>query len=319
MSQSLKIVFVGTSAFAVPALNALAKDDRVRIIAVVTQPDRPSGRGLACQPSPVKKAAFEIGCRIYQPERFHEGGILEQLRYEAPDLMVVAAYGQILKRPVLDLPRLGCLNIHASLLPKYRGPSPIQTAILNREKETGVTIMWMDEGLDTGDIFLQERVRLRRRETAVTLHDRLAELGSKMIIEAVRRIQSGQITRIPQSGEPSWTKKILREDGKIDWTQSREAIDAQIRALQPWPGAYTTVRLANGCSGVMKIYSTILSRRARGRAGEVLRTDRHGILVACGETGGLLLREVQLEGRRRMHARDFILGHPIAIGTILGE
>ncbi len=318
MASGLKVIYAGTSAFAVPALEALAGDDRVRLVAVVTQPDRPSGRGLEPQPSPVKLAAFKIGCPIYQPEKLSERSILEQLAYYSADLIVVASYGQILKPEALRLPRLGCLNIHASLLPKYRGASPIQSAILNQERETGVTLMWMNEGLDTGDIFLQEKVRIGRRETAGELHDRLAIVGAKLLIHGIDRILEGQIARIPQGDGYSVTKKIRREDGWIDWSRSRDQIDAQIRAMQPWPGAYTTIPSKDGTKLMLKIYRTILSRRARGKPGEVLRVDRHGILVACGDSGGLLLREVQLEGRKRMKAGDFILGTPIPLGVLLG-
>jgi methionyl-tRNA formyltransferase len=267
----------------------------------------------------VKQAAFKIGCPIYQPERLSDEMVLNQLAYYSPDLIVVASYGQILKPDVLRLPRLGCLNIHASLLPKYRGASPIQSAILNQERETGVSLMWMDEGLDTGDIFLQEKVRIGRRETAGELHDRLAILGSKLLAQGVDRILTGQIARIPQGEGGTYTKKIRREDAWIDWSHSREAIDARIRAMNPSLGAFTTLPKKEGGSQILKIYSTILSRRARGKPGEVLRADRHGILVACGESGGLLLREVQLEGRNRMRAGDFVMGTSIPIGTILGR
>jgi methionyl-tRNA formyltransferase len=318
MATTLKVIYAGTSSFAVPALEMIANHKQTHLVAVVTQPDRPAGRHLEMQPSPVKLAAFKIGCPILQPERLNEISVLQQLAYYSPDLMVVASYGQILKAEALRLPRLGCLNIHASLLPKYRGASPIQSAILNLEPETGVTLIWMDEGLDTGDIFIQEKVRIRRRETAHELHDRLAILGSKLLSQAIDRILQGQIARIPQGEGGTLTKKIRREDGWIDWTCSREQIDAKIRAMQPWPGAYTTIPRNLGSPQVLKIYRTILSRRAQGKPGEVLRTDRHGILVACGQTGGLLLREVQLEGRNRMRASDFILGNPIPIGTILG-
>jgi methionyl-tRNA formyltransferase len=318
MPKGLKVIYAGTSSFAVPALEMLAKNKQVHLAAVVTQPDRPSGRNLELKASPVKLAAFKIGCPIYQPERLNENSILEQLAYYSPDLMVVASYGQILKPETLRLPRLGCLNIHASLLPKYRGASPIQSAILNQERETGVTLMWMNEGLDTGDIFLQEKVRIGRRESAGELHDRLAILGAKLLIHGIDRILQGQIARLPQEGISSLTKKIRREDGWIDWSRSREQIDAQIRAMQPWPGAYTTIPKKSGGGQILKIYGTILSRRAQGKPGEILRINRHGILVACGETGGLLLREVQLEGRKRMNAGDFALGNPIPLGTILG-
>jgi methionyl-tRNA formyltransferase len=320
MARVLKVIYAGTASFAVPALEALAQSERVKLMAVVTQPDRRSGRGLEVQASAVKQAAFRIGCPIYQPEMISEEGTLRQLSYYAPDLIVVASYGQILRPEVLRLPRIGCLNIHASLLPKYRGASPIQSAILNLEKVTGVTLMWMDEGLDTGDIFLQESVRIGRRETAGELHDRLAILGAKLLMEGVDRILSGQILRIPQDqvGAESLTKKIRREDGWIEWSLSRERIEAQIRAMQPWPCAYTTILRDGWRWQVLKVFSAILSRRAHGKAGEVVRADRHGILVACGGTGGLLLREVQLEGRKRMRAGEFILGTPIAVGTILG-
>jgi methionyl-tRNA formyltransferase len=218
---------------------------------------------------------------------------------------------------VLDLPRYGCLNLHTSLLPKYRGASPIHSAIAAGEKQSGVTVMWMDEGLDTGDILVQETVTLRRHETAQTLHDRLAKIGSDLLLKSLPLVETGHAPRTPQDkAKATLTKKLRKEDGHIDWARPQRQIDAHIRAMTPWPSAYAWIPQAGGEQKMLKIFTTIISNHAKGKPGEILRIDKHGILVGA-KTGGLLLREVQLEGKKRMHAAEFARGFNLPVGLVL--
>ncbi|MDE1169912.1 MAG: methionyl-tRNA formyltransferase [Verrucomicrobium sp.] len=318
----MKIVFIGTSEFGVPALTALAGSKEHTITGVITQPDRPAGRQQKPAPSPVKEAAFRLHLKIFQPEKIKAASVVKQIEYLEPDVIVVAAYGQILPKAVLDLPQYGCLNLHASLLPKYRGASPIQSAILGREKETGVTIMWMDEGLDTGDMMRTEKTSIRAADTAQTVHDRLGQLAAKALLKALDDVKGGKAARVKQDAEKAtYAPKLTKESGKIDWSKTKRDIDAHIRAMTPWPSAYTWVpdgRKDSPDHKMLKVFSTIFSRRAKGKPGEVVAIDRHGVLVATGGGGGLLLREVQLEGKKRMHAAEFARGFNLALGTILG-
>ncbi|MBX7158170.1 MAG: methionyl-tRNA formyltransferase [Verrucomicrobiae bacterium] len=312
----MKVVFIGTGEIGVPCLNSLAESDEYEVVAVVTQPDRPAGRQMRLQTSPIKQAALKWHIRIYQPQKINEKTVVAQLRYLEADVFVVVAYGQILSQAILNLPKLGCLNVHASLLPKYRGASPIQAAIRAGERYSGITIMWMDEGLDTGDILCSQRLSIRSDETAETLHDRLAELAPKTLKEGLDLLQKGKAPRMKQKEkEAIYAKKIKKEEGWIDWKQEQVAVDRQIRAMIPWPGAYTWLKVGNQRK-CLKIFKTILSNRCHGKPGEVVKVDKHGILVAA-KKGGLLLREVQLEGKQRMAATDFVRGFSIPIGTIL--
>jgi methionyl-tRNA formyltransferase len=312
----MRIIFIGTGEIGLPALQALVKSPDHQVLAVVTQPDRPVGRQLKLAPSPIKEAAFQLHLKIYQPEKIGAAASVAQMKYLRPDLIIVAAYGQILTKEVLGLPRHGCLNIHASLLPKYRGASPIHAAIAAGEKQSGVTIMWMDEGLDTGDILSQETVTLRRHETTETLHDRLAKLGAEALMKALPLIAERKAPRAKQDKAlATLTKKLRKEDGHIQWDRSQREIDSHIRAMTPWPSAYAWVPQEKDLK-MLKIFTTILSHRAKGKPGEILRVDRHGILVAAG-VGGLLLREVQLEGKKRMHAAEFARGFNLPVGLVL--
>jgi methionyl-tRNA formyltransferase len=286
------------------------------VLAVVTQPDRPVGRQLKLSASPIKEAAFKLHLKIFQPDKIGAPASIAQLKYLKPDLIVVAAYGQILTKEVLNLPKHGCLNIHTSLLPKYRGASPIHSAVAAGEKQSGVTIMWMDEGLDTGDILLQETVKLRRRETAETLHDRLAKMAPDALIKAIKMIEDGTAPHIKQDkAQATLTKKLKKEDGLIKWDRPQMEIDAHIRAMTPWPSAYAWIPQQNDHK-MLKIFTTIISHRAKGKPGEILRVDKHGVLVAA-QKGGLLLREVQLEGKKRMHAAEFARGFNLPVGLVL--
>ena len=311
----MRIIFIGTGEIGLPALHALAKSPDHQLLAVVTQPDKPVGRQLKLAASPVKEAAFKLHLKIYQPEKIGSATSVAQLKYLKPDLIVVAAYGQILTKEILNLPKYGCLNIHASLLPKYRGASPIHAAIAGGERQSGVTIMWMDEGLDTGDILSQETVTLRRHETAETLHDRLAKIGADGLLKVLPLVETGNAPRTKQDkAKATLTKKLKKEDGHINWDRPQKEIDAHIRAMTPWPSAYSWIPQETDHK-MLKIFTTIVSRRAKGKPGEVVRVDKHGILVAA-KVGGLLLREVQLEGKKKMHAAEFARGFNLPVGLV---
>lgn len=312
----MRIIFIGTGEIGLPALQALLKSPEHHVLGVVTQPDRPVGRQLKLAASPIKEAAFKAHLKIFQPEKIGAAASIAQLKYLKPDLIVVVAYGQILTKEILDLPQYGCLNIHASLLPKYRGASPINSAIDAGETQSGVTIMWMDEGLDTGDILLQETLTLRRRETAETLHDRIAQAAPDALLKAIALIEKGKAPRLKQDkSKATVTRKLKKEDGHIKWDRPQREIDAHIRAMTPWPSAYAWIPQEKDHK-MLKIFTTIISHRAKGKPGEIVRVDSHGILVAAA-SGGLLLREVQLEGKKRMHAAEFARGFNLPVGLIL--
>jgi methionyl-tRNA formyltransferase len=312
----MRIIFIGTGEIGLPALQALTKTPVHHVLAVVTQPDRPVGRQLKLAASPIKEAAFKLHLKIFQPEKISSATSVAQLKYLKPDLIVVAAYGQILSREILNVPKYGCLNIHASLLPKYRGASPIHAAVAAGERQSGITIMWMDEGLDTGDILLQETVTLSRRETAESLHDRLARIGADALLKAIPLVETGNAPRLKQDKAlATMTKKLRKEDGHIIWDRPQREIEAHIRAMTPWPSAYAWIPQENDHK-MLKIFTTIISRRAKGKPGEIMRVDRHGVLVAA-KVGGLLLREVQLEGKKRMHAAEFARGFNLPVGLVL--
>ncbi len=311
----MRIIFVGTGEIGVPTLHALTKMPEHHVLAVVTQPDRPVGRQLKLAASPIKEAAFKLHLKIYQPEKIGSAASVAQLTYLKPDLIVVIAYGQILTKDILNLPKYGCLNIHASLLPKYRGASPIHAAIAANERQSGVTIMWMDEGLDTGDILLQETITLRRHDTTESLHERLAKVSVTALSKAIPLVATGHAPRLKQdTAKATLTKKLHKEDGHINWDRPQMEIDAHIRAMTPWPSAYAWIPQESDHK-MLKIFTTIISRRAKGKPGEVLRVDKHGVLVAA-KVGGLLLREVQLEGKKKMHAAEFARGFNLPVGLV---
>lgn len=312
----MRVLFAGTGAFGVPCLEALVASDKHFVLSVLTQPDRPAGRSQKPLASPIKEVALRHHLQVYQPEDVNAASSLSQIRYQKPDLMVVVAYGQILKKALLEMPERGCWNVHGSLLPKYRGASPIAAAIRDRQAKTGVTIMQMNEGLDTGDILGKVATRIRPGETTGMLHDRLAGKAAPLLVELLDRAEKGKVKRIRQNNtEASLAPRMTKEDGKINWDQSPEEIEAHIRAMQPWPGAYAW--LPDGPDQKMlKVFVVILSRRAKGRPGEIVEVNSHGILVAA-KRGGVLLREVQLEGRKRMTAAEFARGAGVQTGVIL--
>ena len=312
----MRIVFAGTGEFGIPCLEALVASDDHFVLSVITQPDRPAGRAQKLLASPIKECALRHQLTVFQPEDVNSATSLSQIRYQKPDLMVVVAYGQILKKPILELPELGCWNVHGSLLPKYRGASPIAAAVRDLQKRTGVTIMQMNEGLDTGDILGKVATRIRPGETTGLLHDRLAKKAGPLLLYLLERAKKGKLKNARQnSQEASVAPRMKKEDGKIDWAKNPEEIDAHIRAMQPWPGAYAWVPDGTD-QKMLKIFSVILSKRAKGKPGEIVEINSHGILVAA-KKGGVLLREVQLEGRKRMTAVEYSRGAGIVAGLQL--
>ena len=312
----MRIVFAGTGEFGVPCLEALVASDRHFVLSVLTQPDRPAGRQQKLLASPIKECALRHQLQVFQPEDINAPASMSQIRYQKPDLMVVVAYGQILRKPLLELPEKGCWNVHASLLPKYRGASPIAAAIRDRQKRTGVTIMQMNEGLDTGDILDRVATRIRPAETTGILHDRLAQKAAPLLLDLLEKAEKGRLKRTRQnSSESSLAPRMNKEDGKINWDRNPDEIEAHIRAMQPWPGAYAWIPDGTD-QRMLKIFLVILSRRARGKPGEVVEVNTHGILVAA-KKGGVLLREVQLEGRKRMSAAEFGRGSSLGVGVVL--
>ena len=312
----MRIVFAGTGEFGVPCLEALVASDDHFVLSVITQPDRPAGRAQKLLASPIKECALRHQLTVFQPEDVNSATSLSQIRYQKPDLMVVVAYGQILKKPILELPELGCWNVHGSLLPKYRGASPIAAAVRDLQKRTGVTIMQMNEGLDTGDILGKVATRIRPGETTGLLHNRLAKKAGPLLLYLLERAKKGKLRSARQnSQEASVAPRMKKEDGKIDWAKNPEEIDAHIRAMQPWPGAYAWVPDGTD-QKMLKIFSVILSKRAKGKPGEIVEINSHGILVAA-KKGGVLLREVQLEGRKRMSAVEYSRGAGIVAGLQL--
>ena len=311
-NPSWRIVFFGTPSFALPPLETLIQGPD-EVVAVVTQPDRKKGRGRKVFASPVKELALQKRLPILQPEKVKEVSFQEKLKSFGTDLFVVAAYGQILPKTILSLPRYGAMNIHASLLPKYRGSAPIAWAILNGEKKTGVTTMLMDEGMDTGDILLQSEIPIHEDETTETLQDRLALSGTQLLSETLEKMKNGEIHPKPQDhSKATYAPMLKKEDGRIDWTKGAEEIDRQVRAFHPWPGAYTEWQ-----GQILKIYKgDVREGKVAGKAGTVLWVGTDLIEIETGK-GSYLLKEVQLEGKRRMSTRDFLSGHPISVGTVL--
>lgn len=308
----MNIIFMGTPDFSVPALKALV-DKGHRVTAVVTQPDKPKGRGKAVQMTPVKEAALEMGISVYQPVRVREEGFLQQLEALKPEAIVVAAFGQILPQRLLDIPTYGCINIHASLLPKYRGAAPIQWAIIDGEKETGITTMQMNAGLDTGDILEKSIVPIDQGETGGSLHDKLSSAGGKLILSTLEKLEKGQLIPIPQTEEGTCYAKMLDKSlGKIDWSQEAVRLERLIRGLNPWPSAYT------GLDGkTLKLWQAeVIEEDGQGEPGQVIKAEKNKLWVRTGK-GVLSILSLQLEGKKRMDTGAFLRGYPIGEGTIL--
>ena len=312
MTDRLRIVFAGTPEFAVPALDALHGAGHA-IAAVYTQPDRPAGRGQALTRSPIKRRALELGLPVEQPATLRTADAPGDLAAFQPDLLVVVAYGLILPPAILDVPRLGCWNIHASLLPRWRGAAPIQRAILAGDGATGITIMQMDAGLDTGPMLLVRPTPIDARESGGQLHDRLATLGAEAIVAAVEQWQAGRLVAVEQPAEgATYAAKIRKEEAVIDWRQTAAQIDRQVRAFNPWPVAETRWQ-----GQQLRIWeSESVAAGSGAEPGRILAADGGRLLVATGE-GALALRRVQLAGRRAVTSAEFLNAHPLA-GARLG-
>lgn len=312
----MRIVFLGTGDIGLPSLEALLASREHQVVAVVTQPDKPVGRKMVLTPPQVKVRAQSAGVPVLQPLRIRQA--IEELTALQADVFVVVAYGQLLPKAVLDIPRLACLNIHASLLPRHRGAAPIQAAIRDGDPESGVTIMWMDEGLDTGDILLTEKCPITPADTGGSLHDKLAALAPGALRRALELLAQGHAPRIPQDhSKATHIRKLDREHGHLDWSRSAAEIERLIRAFHPWPGTYAIIPGADGNSLQIKIHraAVVPGGEACPIPGTVLSADRR-FIVSCG-TGTLELLEVQLEGKKRLPAADFLRGHPLEPGTRL--
>lgn len=305
----MRIVFMGTPDFAVPSLEVLA--DEYDIAAVVTQPDQRRGRGQKYSYSPVKAKALEYDLPLLQPKRIGDGKVIDQLKTLEADLFVVVAFGQILPARVLNVPRLGCVNLHASLLPKFRGAAPINAAITAGETVSGVTTMYMDVELDAGDIILQAEEPIRPEDTAGMLHDRLMVLGAGLLKETVRQIDAGTAPRIPQEhSAATYAPKLTKEDGYLDFARPAVELDRLVRGMNPWPGAHTVVK-AESC----KVWRSE-PRPEGGSPGRILALADEGLLVGCGQ-GSLLLKELQRPNSKRVSGRDFANGLRLAVGDLI--
>lgn len=305
----MKILFMGTPDFAVPSLDALAAAGH-QLVGAFSQPDKPRNRGMKLQPTPVKVCAERLGVPVFQPTKLRDGTALETIRQLDPDLIVVAAYGRILPQEILDYPRLGCINVHSSLLPKYRGAAPIHWAILNGEKETGVTIMHMALALDAGDIIRQRATPIDPDETVEDLHDRLARLGAELLVETVAQLADGTATRTPQEeSQVTLAPMLSRALSPMDWTRPARALHDQVRGLIPWPAAVTEL------GGVRcKILATTVLDETTGKApGSVVAADKTGLKLACGDGRVLRIDRLQADGGKRLAAADYLRGHPIPV------
>jgi methionyl-tRNA formyltransferase len=311
----MRIVFIGTGDIGVPALHSLLNSQKHELIGVVTQPDKPVGRAQRIEAPPIKAALTGSTLPMFQPERIKREEAVTQIRELAPDVIVVMAYGQILPRSVLEVPRVACLNLHASLLPRHRGAAPIQAAIVAGDRESGITVMFMNEGLDTGDILLQSRLEIAANETGGSLHDRLAQIAPAALDQALSQLQKGNAPRIPQdSSAATYAPKLEREDGRIDWAESVALIERKLRAFNPWPGAFSILRDGADRGRKLKVFSATIVESENSAPGKVLCTGE--TVVIATKDGALSLGEVQLEGGRRMSAAEFLRGHsaPLQIG-----
>jgi methionyl-tRNA formyltransferase len=311
----MKLIFCGTPHFAVPTLQKLLAED-FRIELVVTQPDEPAGRGYEVKPPPVKQVAEKAGIRVFQPAKLKDPATQEFLSPYRPDAMVVVAYGRIIPPWMIDLPRLGCINLHASLLPKYRGAAPIQWALMRGERVTGVTTMMIDPGMDTGDILLQREVEIREEDTAETLAERLSVLGAELMVETLRGLERGEITPHPQEHSQATLAPLLKkEHGRMDWSLPAQELAWRVRGLRPWPGAYTTFRGKN-----LHVWAAVAlpAEAASPLEPGTLVAERGKLHVVCGQGTRLEVKELQVEGRKRLSAYEFLNGVHLKPGERLG-
>jgi methionyl-tRNA formyltransferase len=308
----LNIIFMGTPDFAIPSLAMLAASNN-NILGVVTQPDRPRGRGKKLHSPPIKTLAQQNGLPVIQPVSVKENNFIHWLKGQHPDFIVVVAFGQILPPKILRVPHHGCINLHASLLPAYRGAAPINWALINGEETTGVTTILMNEWIDTGDILLKKETEIGKTDDALSLSHRLSTLGAKLLLETISQLKKGTLNSTPQDhSKASYAPALKKEDGKIEWAMKAQTIHNQIRGTVPWPGATTNLD-----NKLLKIFnSRVIEEENQDPPGKISQLSSEGIKVATGK-GYLLLTEVQLQGRKRMKATEFMRGHPIPIGTML--
>ncbi len=309
----MRVVFMGTPDFSVPTLQKLI-DEKYEVIGVVTQPDKPKGRGKAVQFTPVKELAVKYDIPVYQPKRIKGNqDFYDEMKELNPDVMITIAFGQILPKEILELPKYGCVNVHASLLPKYRGSAPIQWVILDGEKETGITTMMMDTGIDTGDMLLKEVVPIEEKETGGSLHDKLSALGGGLLIATLKQIEAGTIKRIPQGDvETKYAKMLTKDLGKIDFTQPAVVIERLIRGLNPWPSAFTSLH-----GKTLKIWdANVVEGMYGAKPGEVIAVDKKSFTIMTSDKA-LEIMEMQLEGKKRMTTEAFLRGYTLEKGEIL--
>jgi len=309
----LKILFMGTPDFAVPCLDILIKSAH-EVCGVVTQPDKPQGRGYKLTPPPVKRLATEAGIEVFQPETLKDFAFKSELERLNPDMIVVVAYGKILPEYILNFPKYGCINMHASLLPKYRGAGPIQWSVINGEKKTGITSMLMEKGLDTGDMLLKAETEIGEYETASELHDRLMVMGAELLVKTIEGIEKGEIMPEKQNDDEScYAPMISKETAKIDWSRSARVVSKLIAGMNSWPIAHTLYK-----GEVLKIYRATVKGAAKGKTGQILAANESGIEILCGDGISILATEVQFAGSKAMQVRAYLNGHTVEEGEILG-
>lgn len=308
----MRIVYMGTPDFAVLPLQALV-EGKHEVLAVITQPDKPKGRGKAMQFPPVKEAALKYQLPVYQPSNINDEESMELLKKLNPDIIVVAAFGQVLKEELLNLPKYGCINIHASLLPKLRGAAPIQFAVIEGDKEAGVTIMKMAKGLDTGDMLSKASITLDKKETGGSLHDKLSKLGAKLLMNTLKEIENNTITPIPQGDEYTYAGMLTKSMGEIDWNKDAITIERLIRGLNPWPSAYSYLG-----DKMLKIWDADVDETIDGKPGVIVSLTKQNFTVATGK-GGLIINSLQLQGKKRMDCDAFLRGVKLLVGTKLGR
>lgn len=308
----MKILFMGTPEFAVPCLEALINSEH-KIVGAVTQPDKPAGRGHKLTPPPVKVCAQENGIKVFQPETLKDFAFKAELDELAPDLIIVVAYGKILPEYILHFPKYGCINMHASLLPKYRGAGPIQWVVINGEKKTGITSMMMEKGLDTGDMLLKCETEIGEYETADHLHDRLMVMGADLMIETIKQLEKGELKPEKQNdAESCYAPMISKETAKIDWSKPAKEIINLICGMNSWPVAHTLYM-----GELMKIYMANMGKASKSTCGQIISADEKGIEVVCGDGNTIVVTDVQFKGSKQMKVRDWLNGHKIEVGEIL--
>ena len=310
----MRILFMGTPDFSVPTLEVLIESNH-EVVGVVSQPDRPKGRGKQLQPTPVKEVALKHGIPVYQPARVREEGFDDLIKVLNIDLAIVIAFGQILPQSFLDIPKYGCINIHASLLPNYRGAGPIQRSIINGDAVTGVTTMMMDAGMDTGDILLKEELVIAADDTGGSLFEKLSLIGGPLLLKTIDQLEAGTLERIPQDNDlATYAPPLDKQLGNIDWKQTAVAIESLIRGLNPWPSAYSYI---NG--KMIKMWEADIVEGLEGsKPGRIIEIDKAGFVVACGK-GALHMNQIQLQGKKRMAAGDFLRGYNLEEGMMLSQ